>query len=184
MTVICRTSVQKHFSNPLKLARCCHTQPSQQSNPGEFKTIYRFPKISTARFICRLKLYQSAFIVTLTGVAVATDANLSLPFLLCTISLTMLGIMGEFFRKLIGFVYMDPKTDMVKIAHLNFWGNRKDILCHLNDIVPPSDLGENTSDAYVKIKLENSSIPYLFLSLKYGLVENKELFDRLMGHRD
>lgn len=96
----------------------------------------------------------------------------------------MLGVMGEFFRKLIGIIYVSPSTRIVKIAHLNFWGNRKEVCYHINDIIPPSDIGENISDAFVKIRFEDSTIPLLYLSVKYGQVLDEKLFSQVIGFRD
>ncbi|KAI9563012.1 hypothetical protein GHT06_010469 [Daphnia sinensis] len=146
-----------------------------------FKPVYKLPYIVHARVLCKLKLYQTAVVLCLTGASVATQAELFIPLTICTVSLTMLGIMGEFFRKLIGIMYVNPTTDEVKIAHLNFWGNRKEMIRPINDIVPPSDIGENISDAFVKFTFVEKSTPNLYLSVKYGHILDKHLFQRVVG---
>lgn len=173
------TRTQILFSPNIITARCCaHVS---NSNPTEFKPVYKLPFIVTARVICRLKLYQTGIVLGLTGTSLITQADLLFPLILCTVSLTMLGVMGEYFRKLIGIIYVNPAGDLVKIAHLNFWGNRKDFTCRINDIIPPIDIGENISDAYVKLKFVEESIPTLYLSVKYGHVLDKDSFSRIIG---
>ena len=174
------------FLRPLFISTQSYATQSKQKTSNEvntFKPVYKLPYIAHARVLCRLKLYQTAIIVTLTGGSLITQTDLFLPLVLCTVSLTMLGIMGEFFRKLIGVVYLNPVTNDVKIAHLNFWGNRKDIVHHMSEIVPPCDIGENISDAYVKLSFVDKSLPTLYLSVKHGQILDKELFSRVIGEQ-
>jgi hypothetical protein len=89
--------------------------------------------------------------------------------------------MGEFFRKLVGFVYVNPVTNEVKISHLNFWGNRKDIIHQMNEIVPPCEIGENITDAFVKLSFVNKSLPTLYLSVRHGQILDKQLFSHVIG---
>jgi hypothetical protein len=79
------------------------------------------------------------------------------------VALGMLSIMGEFFRKFVGIIYVNEKTRQAKIAHLTFFGNRKDIVVPLKDIVPLSDLGDNATDIYVKV---STYFPCFFVSHK------------------
>jgi hypothetical protein len=141
------TTARKYSSLPDKIQSSLAKQDTQQ-----FKMVYRFPYIVHARLICRLKLYQTAFVVTLTGASLVTQANIVLPLVVCSISLGMLAIMGEYFRRLIGIIYVDPVNDKVKISHLDFWGNRKDLILSVNDVIPIIDAGENPADFYVKLR--------------------------------
>lgn len=174
----------KIFLRPLSIStqRCgTQSQPKTSNEVNPFKPVYRLRYIGPARVLCRLKLYQTGIIVTLTGANLITQTNLFFPLVLCTVSLTMLGIMGEFFRKLIGIVYINPVTNEVKIAHMNFWGNRKDVTYHLNEIVPPCEMGENISDAFVRFSFVNKSHPTLYLTVRHGQILDKELFSRVIG---
>ncbi len=178
--LVCGALKTQSLFSPITItARCCSVQSS--STPPEFKPVYKLPFIVTARVLCRLKLYQTVIVLGLTGASVATQADLFIPLAICTVSLTMLGIMGEFFRKLVGIIYINPATEEVKISHLNFWGNRKDVIYSINDIIPPVDVGENTNDAYVKLTFADKSIPTLYLSVKHGQVLDRPLFSRIIG---
>lgn len=172
------------FLRPVTLSTKTYSTQSHPKTSDEvnlFKPVYKLTYIAHAKVLCRLKLYQTAIIVCLTGASIGTQTDLVLPLVLCTVSLTMLAIMGEFFRKLIGILYVNPVTSEVKISHLNFWGNRKDVIRHMNEIVPPCDIGENISDAYVKFSYVNKSLPTMYLSVKYGQILDKQLFSRVIG---
>lgn len=173
---------QKTLLSPHSIAiRCSSQNQLDRKTSTEFEPVYKLPFIVTARIICRLKLYQTVIVLGLAGTSIATQADLLIPLSLCTVSLAMLGTMGEFFRKLIGIIYVNPATYEVKIAHLTFWGNRKDVYYHMNEIIPPVDNGENLSDTYVKLAFVDKSISPLYLSVKHGHVINKELFDKVIG---
>jgi len=103
-----------------------------------------------------------------------------MPVSLMSLALVMLGVMGELFRKLIGAVYINSSTNRVKISHLNFWGNRKDIIVNMSDIVPISDTDDKFSDVYVKVKFYSQQKP-LFLTVKYGHLLNKDSFHQIFG---
>lgn len=169
------------FRSITSTLRCCYLQ-TDQTDRTYYKPIYKLPFISKARLICKLKLYQTAAILGLTGISIATQSDLFLPVVLSTVSLIMLGIMGEFFRKLIGIIYVNPATNTIKFSHLNFWGNRKEVFYHIDEFISPCDAGENLSDAYVKITFVDKSIPSLYLSVKHGHIVDKELFSKFIGY--
>lgn len=161
--------------------RCCSSQPRPQTSSDEFIPVYRLPLIVGARAICRLKLYQSAAVAGLTGYSLACDADLTLPLVLSAVSLAMLGIMGEFFRRLVGLLYVNPAKNQVKIAHLTFWGNRKEVIVNINDIVPISDSKDRYSDVFVKINFYEKSLSPFYMSIYYGQICDKDLFKTVLG---
>jgi len=90
--------------------------------------------------------------------------------------------MGNFFSRLIGFVYIskdDPEA--VRIAHMTFWGNRKDEYYKKTDFVPFSDLPDNVSDIYIHVKVYDQPKSTMYISLKYGYVLDKEQFEEVFG---
>lgn len=165
----------------LLTTRHCHSSNERREDGSDFKMVYRLPSIVFARVICRLKLYQTAIVVSLTGASVATNADLFFPLTVCTLSLGMLALMGEFFRRLVGIVYVDAATNRVKLAHLNFWGNRKDLVVRVEDIVPLTDSGENSDgDVYVRVNFyDTATYKPLYLSVKYGKVLDEKLFSQV-----
>ena len=171
---------------PSTVARLCSSkQPTEKlkapTEGDQFKMVYRFPYIVHARLVCRLKLYQTAFIITMTGASLVSQANLFLPLVICSVSLGMLAVMGEYFRRLIGVIYVDPTQDKVKFSHLDFWGNRKDFVLPVSSVIPLSDTSENPTDIYVKLRFYDKNQPQLYISVKYGLILDKELFHRVVG---
>ena len=147
----------------------------------DFKTIYSFAYIQPARFLCRFKVYQTGIVVFLTGLSITTDTNVQFALTVCTVSLVMLSIMGEFFRKLVGFMYTDPTGEQIKIAHLTFWGNRKDVVLPISSIIPLCDTAENSSDVFFKLKFYDKKQSPFYLSLKFGRVVDEDMFHKVLG---
>ena len=147
----------------------------------EFIPAYMFPGIRVARMICKLKLAQTGVVACIAGVSIATNTEVELLLASGGIALVMLGIMGEFFRKLIGIIYLDPKTDRVKISHLNFWGNRVDKIFNVNDIIPISDTKEVANNIFVKLQFYDKDLKPLYLSIKLGKILDKKSFHRVVG---
>ncbi|GLH02945.1 Transmembrane protein 186 [Gryllus bimaculatus] len=46
---------------------------------------------------------------------------------------------GYFLNNLIGAVYVNKSLDTVKLSYIDFWGQRMNMECPINDIVPLSD---------------------------------------------
>ena len=93
---------------------------------------------------------------------------------------TMLYLMNGFTRRVVGIIELSPDKQTVCISHLNFWGKRVKYYIPIEQIVPLSDLPERTSDIYFKLPLFHSD-EYFYMSLKYGGIVNKELFEETLG---
>lgn len=64
----------------------------------------------------------------------------------------MLFIMGNLFSNVVGIIYVtDRDPEIVRIAHLTFWGTREDEIYKKTDFVPLGDLPDSVHDAYVRI---------------------------------
>jgi len=93
--------------------------------------------------------------------------------------------MGNFFSRLIGVIYVtDADPDIVRIAHMTFWGNRKDEIYTKNELVPFSDLPDSTRDIYIHIKTYSDPESKLYLSLKYGEIHDKLELENIFGQLD
>lgn len=158
------------------------------SNEEDFVMIYRFPHITKARFLCRLKLYQTVTTLCLlpvhgyfywTGHILATSMTFTVG--VCILSTAMLYVMGEFFRKFIGAIYYSEQRNVIRISHLSFFGKRKEVFLPLKDLVPLSELDDNVSDVYIKIKRYSTENFNLLLSLKFGGIEDKQYFTTVFG---
>ena len=159
--------------------RSCSLASSEKDD--KFVVVYKFPHIVAAKVVCKLKLYQTGIVLGLTGFSLFCDVNIMAPVAIGSASLVMLGVMGEYFRRLVGVVYLNSHTGAMKIAHLNFWGNRVDRVCSYQDVIPLSDLGENSSDLYVKLKFYDPKFSPLYMTLLYGEIVDKDLFQLIFG---
>ena len=165
------------------ISTSCNLRNVNSEKAGEnFLMIYRFPYVVPAKVICRLKLYQTGIVSISTAVSIFCGYDVFVPLVVGSVSLVMLGVMGEFFRKLIGAVYLNSHTNQVKISHLDFFGNRKDIFETIDNIVPISSTNETPSDPYVKIFFTDEKRRPLLMSLKYGKVLDDQAFQEVFGH--
>lgn len=46
---------------------------------------------------------------------------------------TMIG-MGELFRRIVGMIFISRDSELVRFAHLSFWGRRHDFVVPIEDI--------------------------------------------------
>jgi TMEM70/TMEM186/TMEM223 protein family len=165
------------------ISSSCNFRNVNSEKAGEnFQMIYRFPYVVPAKVICRLKLYQTGIVSAFTAVSFFCGYDVFVPLVVGSVSLVMLGVMGEFFRKLIGAVYLNSHKNQVKISHLDFFGNRKDVFVNIDDIVPISSTNETPSDPYVKIIFSDEKRRPLLISLKYGKVLDEKTFQEVFGH--
>lgn len=51
----------------------------------------------------------------------------------------------------------------------------------INDIVPISDTSDRLEDAYVRINFYEKGLPTYYLSARYGVIYDKELFYKVVG---
>ena len=102
-----------------------------------------------------------------------------------------------------GIIYIDPKTDIVKVSKLTFWGRREDIFVRQEDIVPWSDSNQARIGGDIKIeeklrehffvllqdirqtvwsmKFYDNLHHDLFMCTRLGGIKDKKLFDRVFG---
>jgi len=103
---------------------------------------------------------------TVTGVAV--------------FAIAMLGVVGEFSRKVIGIVYSSPDNNSIVVSHVNFFGNRKDICYDVKEIIPLNDTSEISDDVFWKIYTYSSpDNPSFYITTRYGGIRNKKIFDSI-----
>ena len=83
-------------------------------------------------------------------------------------------------RRVIGIIYID-KTDLrnVRIAHISFWGKRKDIIVDIEDIKFLSDTTQKETanhNVFWKVQFYNPKLSTMFISTKYGGIEDPDSF--------
>ncbi|XP_042235747.1 transmembrane protein 186-like [Homarus americanus] len=175
--------------------RCYQSTKSQvdsikktQQNGNNFEIIYKFPYIRLAHALCRLKIYQTG----LTGLAVpgagyfvflgSLDPGSFVAVVVINgLAFLMLYVMGEIFRRTVGHVYYDSRSNLVKVSHLTFWGGRKDVHIPSSDIVPLTDTSDNLADIYVRLLRYSQPKFSLFLWLRFGGIIDYQKFNSVFG---
>lgn len=155
----------------------------------EWKAIYRSKIIIPAVLLCRCKIYQtfisisvSCYLIFLYMMEQIEKKVLLFGVGASIFALIMLFVAGNVFRKMIGFVYLNQDKTLVKLSHLTFWGQRKDIVYKLNNIMPLSDSNQSyvTKAMFAKIKFYDNEDEY-FINLRYGGIIDKDKFRYAFG---
>jgi len=156
--------------------------------PG-FEAVYVSPHIRQIRVACRLKVYQTIFVVGMIPTSLLMlDRGLLLPSHVgyvagfSVFSLIVLGVMGEFFRKFVGILYLSEDKSKVIISHNTFLGKRADILMDTNNLVPLAETPENLDKELVwKIYLYSGEPKTYYICTKYGGILSRRKFADIFG---
>jgi len=178
-------------TNPVRCLCSTMNNQSQDAVPSPkkatWKPIYFFPLIHIARLLNRLKIYQTVFTFTsvplLTGLYYHDLSDINTVFVVtgaATFTCLSLYIITAFFKRLIGVIYIDEAKKDLRIAHLTFWGNRKDITVPINDIIPLIESNCNARDAFVKLH-RYSTEEILYLTIRFGKILEKDDFQDVFG---
>ena len=195
----CRTScfisfmrwkhVASSFSSFLTASRHTAVQDSAQAGSADvqFTVFYRFPYVVAARFIQRVKLYQTGVVVAAVPPAIYCYKIGAIGLEPCvgvvavsTLALAMLYIATNFFQRVVGLVALSSDQKLVRLSHLTLFGGRNDVIVPVDDIVPFSDSGERSNDIFVKVRRYSTS-DTLYMTLVYGRIENAEIFKQVFG---
>ncbi|KAL1780032.1 Transmembrane 186 [Sigmodon hispidus] len=95
-------------------------------------------------------------------------------------ALAMLCWMSYFLQRLVGILYVNESGTMLRVAHLTFWGWRKDTYCAVSDIIPLSESKERGQDVLVPIQ-QYSGKQTFYLTLRYGRILDRERFSQVFG---
>lgn len=154
---------------------------------ADFKVIYRFPYIRVLRLITRMKLYQTGLTVFIIPPTVYSYAGgvISLNACMATVSVgtfasVMLIIMSSILQRFVGLLAVSESSPYARLSHLTFWGKRHDVFVPCEDIVPLSDISENSNDIYLKVRRYSTRDVY-YLSLRFGHTENVHKLQQLFG---
>jgi len=181
--------VASTFSSFLVASKHTAVPDSIQAGPADvqFTVFYRFPYIVAARFIQRLKLYQTGLVVAAVPPTVYYYNIGAVAFQPCmgvlavsTLAMTMLYIFANFFQRVVGLVALSDDKKLVRLSHLTFFGGRNDVIVPVDDIVPFSDSFEMSDDVFVKVRRYSTS-DTLYMTLVYGHIENVDAFKRVFG---
>ncbi|XP_010211600.1 PREDICTED: transmembrane protein 186, partial [Tinamus guttatus] len=93
---------------------------------------------------------------------------------------SMLYGMSYYFRRIIGFIYLSESGGTVKVAHLTFWGRRRDVLCPLETVMTLDDVGDSKQELLRQFRRYDSA-DILYFTLKYGQIVDRERFTQIFG---
>uniref|UniRef100_A0A8C0GVH9 Transmembrane protein 186 n=1 Tax=Chelonoidis abingdonii TaxID=106734 RepID=A0A8C0GVH9_CHEAB len=182
-----------------KCLRCCfgtymflqpqRWQPdsSMIENKEQFQLVYKFPGIKYCRIFSRMKLLQTALtIVILPPVYhLYLQEQVSQGFVLyvtgtACFAATMLYGISYFLRRMIGLMYLNEAGTMVKVAHLTFWGRKKEIYCPVENVMTLGDTGDTKNEVLLQFKQHNST-QVLYFTLRFGHIVDKQKFAQIFG---
>ncbi|NXA37446.1 TM186 protein, partial [Eudromia elegans] len=152
-----------------------------------FHLVYRFPGIRYCRVLSRLKLLQTALTAAALPPVCYLHALGQVPAAaplyaggVAALAGAMLYGMSYFFRRIIGLIYLSESGGTVKVAHLTFWGRRRDVVCPLRSVVAPGALGDGPREPLLQFRRHDSA-DVLYFTLKYGEIVDRERFARIFG---
>lgn len=160
---------------------------SESAPKPEYEVIFKFPYIVHMRALSRLKIFQTGITVViipaigyLTLAGSVSSEVFTYSFGIAMLAGVMLYVMSSFFRRMIGLISTNQDSTIVKISHMNFWGQRVNILVPTESIVPFSEYESNPGDIFVKF-LRYDTDTHLYMSLKFGGIIDKEKFSNVFG---
>ena len=157
------------------------------NNSSDWVTIYKFNQIKTAKFMCKVKMYQTGLTVLFASSSIYAyfDASSNLEGCLnttaiCAFACVMLYIFGNIFNKMIGFAYVsrqDEERKWIKLSHLTFWGRRRNVKMPLEDLLPlPSD--SSTTTLYQVMYQHSDPKIRFILPLRFATIYDPQEFER------
>lgn len=161
--------------------RFCKTL-EDQSSPEVYKKVFLFPHITKIAAFTKIKIYMTCLTFAATPLVGSIDPATGAVFgTFLGFSSAALLLIGESARRTVGIVYLNENKDKVKIARLSFWGRRTDQIFPIDQINLLSDSDEDPQDVFWKIKFDDPKQRSLFISTKYGGVEDPEAFKFIFG---
>ncbi|XP_031462844.1 transmembrane protein 186 [Phasianus colchicus] len=152
-----------------------------------FDVVYRFPGIKYCRVLSRLKLLQTATTLLVLPPVCYLHLQQQLPqaVLLYTAGIAlfagvMLYGMSYFFRRIIGLIYLSESGRTVRVAHLTFWGRRKDICCPLETVMTLDEVGDARGELLLRFRRYDST-EILYFTIKYGQIVDRQKFMQIFG---
>lgn len=78
-------------------------------------------------------------------------------------------------------MYIDETRKYVLVSHLDFWGNRRDEVLRIEDVVPLDNSGENVMDVYVRFDRLDYPKEYFYGNLSAGGILEPQVFKDVFG---
>ncbi|KAM9493884.1 transmembrane protein 186 [Clarias gariepinus] len=153
----------------------------------KYTLIYAFPAIRGLRALSRLKLAQTG----MTGVLLpavyyfylngqATLSLLSYTTGIAVFAGVMLYTISYYVQRVVGMMYLDHTGTTLKVAHLSFWGHRRDMYLPVSDVMTLGDTGDSPGELILRLKRYSCS-DTLYFSTRLGRVPDKNAFEKVFG---
>uniref|UniRef100_A0A8C4NP58 Transmembrane protein 186 n=1 Tax=Eptatretus burgeri TaxID=7764 RepID=A0A8C4NP58_EPTBU len=153
---------------------------------GDCHVIYQLPSIRVLRLIMRLKLFQTAIVVLavppvcyMYSQEQLSSTNASLIVGTATFAIFMLYAMSFWLRRMIGRLSLNTTGDMVHLAHMTFWGRRKEVILPVRNLMALS-AKTRRGEPLVQIRRYDSQEVF-YLSLRFGRIVDKRRFEQVFG---
>ncbi|XP_061455632.1 transmembrane protein 186 [Rhineura floridana] len=181
-----------HVARPRELgvlapSRCPPVQKPGTESTNQYRLIYRFPWIRHCRVLSRAKLLQTAFtflilppIWVLYWQSRVTLEQCYYSTGIACFAAVMLYGMSFYLRRIIGMMYLNEDGTMLKVAHLTFWGKRRDMYCPVETVMTLGDSGEDSNELLLPFKQYDID-HFLYFSLRFGQIVDREGFARVFG---
>lgn len=157
------------------------------SCPQDFTLIYSLPHMRLLRAVSRLKLLQTGLtVLALPAVGVLhLQGSASLLLLGYSAGLALLAgavlyTASHFFTRVVGLMYLDRAETTLQVAHLTFWGRRRDLWLPLDDVMTIGDTGDSESEPILRLR-RFSTTDTLYFSTRFGRVLDRRRFQKVFG---
>ncbi|XP_073812491.1 transmembrane protein 186 [Musca autumnalis] len=180
------------ISRPLSSSTTAIRQRQEQnrsSDADEWRTVYRLPLIRLASAFNRVKIPYGIFNAIAIPGAFAMEQASQLPASTATLvgavgltSWMTLSICSLLTKNLVGIIYINDDNDKLKVAYIDFWGKRNDVVIAVDDLVPESEKQKPSKfDFYQTLTLYSNDRVKFKLLQRFGQVEDPEAFVAIFG---
>ncbi|CAN8029951.1 unnamed protein product [Ixodes persulcatus] len=163
--------------------------PLNKVGDQKWTTIFHYPHIKSIRMLIRVKVYQTIGTLVVSPVLVAaeymnwlnTDFSQAAVVLSFTASFVLLA-MGYLAERVVGVMYVNEDRSLLRVGHMDFWGNRHDHVFRTKDVAEFADSGQHWSALYITLRRYSAPNDPLYLSLKHGGIVEDKLFREVFGN--
>ncbi|XP_053326933.1 transmembrane protein 186 [Spea bombifrons] len=153
-----------------------------KQNEEKFTLIYKFNGIQFCRVVSRFKILQTALTVLLLP-PVYYYYMLEKVSFMCAIYCSgtavfaslMLYFLSYYLQRIIGMIYLSGTGTMIKVAHLTFWGKRRDVVIPVADVKSLEETGDNKNEILLEFK-RYSNQDLFYFTIRYGHILDREKF--------
>ncbi|XP_066465516.1 transmembrane protein 186 [Tiliqua scincoides] len=176
-------------THPRRLSTLALSQHNQEHQPSsdQFRLIYQFPGIRHCRAVSRMKLLQTALTVVilppmwfLCWQNQVTQAQCLYTTGIAVFAAIMLYSMSFYLRRIVGMMYLNEDGTLLRVAHLTFWGKRKDFCCPVETVMTLSDMGDSKNELLHQFR-QHGREEFFYFTLRFGEVVDQEGFVKVFG---